>query len=70
MADVPWPPASLVIAIRRGEKAFVPTGQTQLQQGDRLTVLVRADHAGDLADALGVEGVGSTGAGSPPPSRP
>ena len=50
--DVTWPPSTLVVAIRRGAAAFTPNGQTAIQQGDRLTVLVPARYADDLADIV------------------
>jgi CIC family chloride channel protein len=52
LADVRWPPTSLVIAVRRDSTAFVPNGKTTLAAGDRLTVLVPAEHAEDLAGSL------------------
>jgi chloride channel protein, CIC family len=50
LADVAWPPHSLVIAVRRDGRTFVPQGSTPLKVSDRLTVLVPADHAGGLVD--------------------
>jgi chloride channel protein, CIC family len=57
--EIGWPPSSLVIAIRRDGKSFIPTGQTELKNGDRLTILVQARHADALVDALGTGGAGS-----------
>ena len=51
IADVPWPPSSLVLAVRRGGSSFVPDGQTELRRGDRLSILLPARQAEDL-DAL------------------
>jgi CIC family chloride channel protein len=48
--DVQWPPSSLVIAVRHNGETFMPDGQTELRKGDRLTVLVPAEHAETLAD--------------------
>ncbi|HKV46014.1 MAG TPA: TrkA C-terminal domain-containing protein, partial [bacterium] len=53
VADIQWPPSSLLIAVRRDGSSFVPTGQTDLRKGDRLTVLVPAEHAGALAETIG-----------------
>ena len=53
IADIPWPPRSTVLAIQRGEHAFEPDETERLQRGDRLTVLVPAAAADDLADAVG-----------------
>ncbi len=50
--EIAWPPSSLVVAVRRGAGTFAPNGQTELLQGDRLTVLVPARHAEGLADTI------------------
>jgi hypothetical protein len=50
--DVQWPPSSLVIAVRRNHQTFAPNGQTELRKGDRLSVLVPAEHAEALADVV------------------
>jgi chloride channel protein, CIC family len=50
--DVQRPPSSLVIAVRRDGETRMPTGQTKLRKGDRLTVLVPAEHAETLADVV------------------
>ncbi len=52
VSEVPWPPRSTVLAIRRGERTFEPHGRERLEQGDRLTVLVPASAAGELVDAV------------------
>jgi chloride channel protein, CIC family len=51
--DIPWPSSSLLLAIRREGTSFVPTGQTRLQKGDRLAILVAAEQADALVDAIG-----------------
>jgi CIC family chloride channel protein len=38
--DVPWPPASLVVAVRHGGLSAPPRGDTRLEPGDRVTVLL------------------------------
>ncbi|HET6811069.1 MAG TPA: chloride channel protein [Acidimicrobiales bacterium] len=43
-----WPPASLLIAIRRDEEWITVSEATVLAQGDRLTLLVPAEHVDDL----------------------
>jgi chloride channel protein, CIC family len=53
--DLPWPPASLLLAIRRDGVSVVPTGDTQLRKGDRLAVLVHAEDAESIVDAIGME---------------
>ena len=52
--DIPWPPASLLLAIRRNGTSVVPTGDTQLQKGDRLAILVPAEDAETVVDAVGM----------------
>ncbi len=52
--EVPWPPSSLLLAIKHGEEVVVPQGPTRLEKGDRLTVLVPAADADRLADILTV----------------
>jgi len=51
--DISWPASSLLLAIRREGTSFVPTGQTRLKRGDRLAVLVAAEQADALVDAVG-----------------
>jgi chloride channel protein, CIC family len=59
VVEIRWPPASLLLAIRREGKTFEPGEDTELQRGDRLTVLVQARHAERVAEALaGREGRG------------
>ena len=65
IADVEWPRRSLVVAVRRDGAVEVPGGDTLLQRGDRLTVLVPVADAELLAERLTAEG------GSPrPPAEP
>ena len=52
IADLPWPPRSTILALRRGNNAFEPDPSERLDQGDRLTVLVPAAAADDLTDLL------------------
>jgi CIC family chloride channel protein len=56
ITDIPWPPRSTVLAIRRGERAFEPTDTDRLERGDRLTVLVPAAAADSLVDAIRTNG--------------
>ncbi|HKX18946.1 MAG TPA: chloride channel protein [bacterium] len=60
--DIPWPPAALLLAIRRDGTSVVPTGDTRLQKGDRLAILVPAEDAETIVDAVGMD--------QPPPVRP
>lgn len=41
--EIPWPPHSLLVGVKRGEVQIVPKGETQLQVGDYLILLVE-DH--------------------------
>lgn len=50
ISEVNWPPATRVMAIRRDEAAVPVTADTVLESGDRLSVLVPAEHADDLGD--------------------
>ena len=63
--DVAWPPATLVVAIRRGAETFTPNGQTELRRGDRLTVLVPAAHAEHLVDLIGTRRAADTASVGP-----
>jgi CIC family chloride channel protein len=48
-----WPANSLLLAVRRGGDVIVPRGDTRLQRGDKLTLLIPADAAaGAIIDAL------------------
>lgn len=52
VAQVPWPPSSLLIGIRRNGAPFTATDDTRLEQGDRLTLLVPAGHADQVTEHL------------------
>jgi hypothetical protein len=52
VAQVPWPPSSLLIGIRRNGAPFTATDDTRLEQGDRLTLLVPAEHADHVTEHL------------------
>jgi CIC family chloride channel protein len=56
IAEIPWPPRSTILAIRRGGEAFEPDDADRLERGDRLTVLVPAAVADDLVDAITADG--------------
>jgi chloride channel protein, CIC family len=55
LREVPWPRSTLVIALRRGTATEVPHGETVMQRGDRLAVLVPAELAGDLVDLVSAD---------------
>lgn len=50
--DVRWPPATLVVALRRGSEEFPPNSTTELRAGDRLTILVSVAHIDEVRSAL------------------
>jgi CIC family chloride channel protein len=52
IAELPWPPRSTILALRRGNDAFEPEPNERLDQGDRLTILVPATAADELTDIL------------------
>ncbi len=43
MSEIPWPENSLVASIRRGTRLIIPHGDTLLQEGDRLAVVVEPE---------------------------
>ena len=43
LREISLPPQTLVIMVRRGEDFFVPTGQSELHEGDQLLVLTDND---------------------------
>ena len=43
LREINLPPQTLVIMVRRGEDFFVPTGQSELAEGDQLLVLTDND---------------------------
>jgi CIC family chloride channel protein len=52
LTEVPWPPRSTILAIRRGDHAFEPAESDRLQRGDRLTLLVPAAAVDKLVDTI------------------
>lgn len=42
--DVQWPQSTLLVAVRRNHRVFTPTGDTELRNGDQLTVVTPAEH--------------------------
>jgi CIC family chloride channel protein len=52
VAEVRWPPSTLLIALRRHGAPLPATDETTLQRGDRLTLLVPAEHADEITDAV------------------
>jgi CIC family chloride channel protein len=56
IGEIAWPANSMVLAIRRGDRAFQPGKTERLERGDRLTVLVPAGAAEDLVDVIVASG--------------
>ena len=52
VAEVAWPPKSLLLAIRREGEPFTATEDTRLEQGDRLSLLVPAEYADTIDELL------------------
>jgi Trk K+ transport system NAD-binding subunit len=49
---VNWPPASHLLALRRDGQTIAVNSRTVLATGDRLTLMVSADHADSAVDVL------------------
>jgi chloride channel protein, CIC family len=67
LAQLPWPPRTTVLALRRGARTFEPDGDELLEQGDRLTVLVPSASADELAEAITSPAVTNGGSRAPRP---
>lgn len=52
VVDLNLPPSSLVLAVRRDGSSFTAEDDTVLRRGDRLSVVVPADHAYQLASLI------------------
>ncbi|MDD4501011.1 MAG: TrkA C-terminal domain-containing protein [Bacteroidales bacterium] len=37
--DIPLPDKTLVVMIKRGDSFFIPRGNTELEEGDRLLII-------------------------------
>ena len=53
VADVPWPAASRIIAIQRGNEISVPVGGDKLAAGDTLFVIVASGSKSEMLGILG-----------------
>lgn len=53
--DLWLPPATLVVALRRGEEVFSPGGDSELQDCDRVTVLTTPSQIEDVRRAISVD---------------
>lgn len=47
-SEVSWPPSSMLLGIRRDAEARTVDDETVLARGDRLTLLVKAEHSRDV----------------------
>ncbi len=54
VSEVQWPKGAILVRIQRGHKLIIPTGQTVLLPGDRLTVVAEANVVDDLRSLLEV----------------
>jgi CIC family chloride channel protein len=52
LRDLALPEGALVAMIRRGERAFVPSGHTEVEPGDRLVMVTSPDGIGHLRTLL------------------
>lgn len=53
--DLRLPPATLVVGVRRGEEVLPPGGDSELQDGDRLTVLTTPSRIDGVRRAIAVD---------------
>lgn len=53
--DIAWPPRTLLVDVKRGEKQIVPAGDTRLLPGDFIYVLTENEHAEALQTMAGTE---------------
>jgi chloride channel protein, CIC family len=52
LQDLRWPPSVLLLALRRGAQVVEPGPETELRQGDHLTVLAPAGQADRVVEAV------------------
>jgi Trk K+ transport system NAD-binding subunit len=50
--DIGLPRGVLVVAVRRGEEFFVPSGEDAVEPGDRVVVVIAEELAGRLSEFL------------------
>jgi chloride channel protein, CIC family len=53
VGEATWPPATVLVAVRRDDEWITVSESTVLAQGDRLTLLVPADHTDELDTLVG-----------------
>ena len=50
LQEVSWPSGCLVAQIRRGDRMIVPSGSTELEEGDRITIIGEVQGLMEIAD--------------------
>ena len=50
--EIEWPNKCLLVAIKRGDKEFIPRGDNKIQSGDFLVVLVDEEEASSILEKL------------------
>ena len=51
--EVALPPHTLIVLLRRGERALVPKGSTRIEPGDVLVLLTTSAQEGSLREWIG-----------------
>ena len=46
--DIPWPPNTLLVDVKRGESQLIPAGDTRLLSGDFIYILTATEHVEEL----------------------
>ncbi len=67
IGQVAWPPSALLIGLRRHDQVTTATDDTRLAQGDRLTLLVPAEHADHVTEHLQRRSPTESGSPAEPP---
>ena len=57
VGQVDWPRGTVLVAVRRDEEWITVSEGTVLTEGDRITLLVPAEHAAELAGAASPSGM-------------
>lgn len=48
ISEIPWPPETMVVSIRRGKKPIIPSGSITLEAGDDISLLVNQDVTNEI----------------------
>ena len=46
--DIPWPPNTLLVDVKRGESQLIPAGDTRLLSGDFIYIITATEHVEEL----------------------